>query len=459
MPDDVSRQRIPPNDMKAEQAVLGGVMLDNRSIHEVMEILGKSDYFYFDSHKAVYEGILKLADQAEPIDMLTVKDALEKIGKLDMAGGFEYLTELASMVPTAAHAARYARIVREKALLRSALSVGFDILAEAYDEPENVENFLDGIEKRFSEVQQERLGQSFDKVGSVVNEAIKRIEELDASTGSIIGVPTGFYDIDKKTTGLLPGSLVILAARPSMGKTSLALNIAMNAAIDHGKRVGFFSLEMTAVELVIRMLCSLARVDSQKFKTGRLNDQEWINLTEAADRLREAPIYIDDDSFLSITEFKGKARRMAQNYGVDIVILDYLQLMNMSTGVIRRDAGRQEEISYISRSLKGLAKELQIPVLTLSQLNRELEKRQDKHPQMSDLRESGALEQDADVIMFIYRDVVHNPDNTEKENVAEVNIAKQRSGPTGPVDLRYFKKYTLFENFRSDDDVEGYEPL
>ncbi|RJO68068.1 MAG: replicative DNA helicase [Myxococcales bacterium] len=451
---DPSLQRVPPHSVDAEQAVLGGVLLDARSVNEVMELVHPED-FYLESHRCIYQAIAELSNHAEPIDLVTLKDRLEKLGKLETAGGVEYLSELASRVPTAAHARSYARLIKEKSLLRRAIAAGLDIVGEGFDDPPDIEEYLDQAEKKIFEVTQDKIERPFFPIRELVSEAFKRIETLDAQKGGVSGVPTGFHDLDRMTSGLQPAELIIVAARPSMGKTSLALNIALTAALEQKLSVGIFSLEMSRQELVIRMMCTLAKVDSQKFRTGHLDDKEWMRLVDAADRLNETRVYIDDTAALTVVALRSKARRMKMLHGLDMVIVDYLQLMQGSLGR-KREASREQEISDISRSLKGLAKELEIPVMGLSQLNRDLEKRQDKRPQMSDLRESGAIEQDADVILFIYRDIVYNPENTDKENLAEILLSKQRSGPTGKVELRYTREFTLFENYISDEDADSY---
>lgn len=448
-------QRIPPHSIEAEQAVLGGVMLDSRRINEVSEML-MAEHFYMDSHRKIYKAILELSQKGDPIDLLTVKSMLDKHGTLEDVGGIEYISELSGKVPTAANAGTYARLIREKAILRRVIEAGLDIVSEGFEEPAEVEEYMDSVEKRIFEISAEKIARPFYSIKEIVSDAFRRIEELDAATGEVTGVPSGFYKLDRITTGFHPSQLLIVAARPAMGKTSFALNMAQNAALNHGKTIGIFSLEMSRQELVIRMLCSLAKVDSQKFRLGSLDDNEWMRLSEAADKLNDAPILIDDSADLNQISLRSKARRMKSQYGLDMIVIDYLQLM--SAYGMNKSANREQEISTISRSLKGLSKELEIPVMALSQLNRDLEKRQDKHPQMSDLRESGAIEQDADMIMFIYRDIVYNPDNVDLETVAEIKVAKNRAGPTGDIDLRYFREYTLFENFVSEDEYGGYEP-
>ncbi len=452
MPSDPLLQRVPPHSIDAEQALLGGILIDANSLNMVTEIV-RPEHFYQESHRHIFTAVLELSSQAAPIDLVTLKDRMEKAGVLDTVGGVEYLAELAARVPTAAHATAYARLIREKALLRNIIHAGMEIVGEGFDDPPDVEDFVDRMEKRLFDISQEKIEQPYRQIKDVVHEAFKRIEELDSHVPGAGGVNTGFYELDRMTSGLQPSELIIVAARPAMGKTSLALNIATHAALNVGAKVGVFSLEMSRNELVIRMMCALARVDSQNFRTGRLNDKEWVDLSTAADRLSATEIFIDDAADLNIMALRSKARRMKMMHGLDLVIVDYLQLMR---GVgLGRDASREQEISQISRSLKGLAKELEIPVMALSQLNRDLEKRQDKRPQLSDLRESGAIEQDADVIIFIYRDSYYNPDKVEEENNAEVIVAKQRSGPTGKAEVRYFRQYTLFEN-ASDEDDDAY---
>ena len=445
--------KIPPNAPEAEQNVLGSVLLDSQAINLVVDRL-RSEHFYSEVHKRIYDAILDLSSRAQPIDLITLQDALRKTGQLELVGGLEYLVELAEKVVTTANLNSHATLIREKAMLRAMIKAGLDISAEGYEEPPDIEEYIDRSEKRVFDVAQDKIQRPYVAIQEVVNEAIKRIEELDKKTSDVTGIASCYYDLDHLTSGFHPGELTVLAARPSMGKTSLALNIALNAALEARQSVGIFSLEMSRQELVIRMLCSLAHVDSQKFRRGRLDHEEWLRLSGAADKLYDARIYLDDSSSINYISLRSKARRMKAMHGLDMVIVDYLQLMQAATS--GRESNREQEIAQTSRALKGLAKDLSIPVITLSQLNRDLEKRADKRPQLSDLRESGAIEQDADNIIFIYRDVVYNPENTAEENIAEIILAKQRAGPTGVVKLRYAAEWTLFQNMTHDEEFDPF---
>lgn len=444
--------RVPPQALEAEQAVLGGILLDSRVVNEVSEIV-EPGHFYRENHAQIYQAMLDLSAVNAPIDALTLQDRLSKMGVLEQVGGVEYLGELASRVPSAINAPIYATLIREKYILRGLITAGQTIVGEAYNEPPDVELFVDQAEQQIFAIAQQKVQQPFVPIKRIINEAIARIEKLEAQENVISGVPTGFYAMDKMMSGLQPDELIILAARPSMGKTSLALNMALNAALEHNKSIGFFSLEMSKLELTIRLLCSLGQVDSQRFRTGKLSDKEWMKLTGAADRLSRANIYIDDSAGQSEMAVRSKARRMQRQHGLDAIFIDYLQLMSATR--LSRDSKREQEISQISRALKALAKELHVPVVALSQLNRDLEKRQDKRPIMSDLRESGAIEQDADVILFIHRDIQYDKEAVDKQFDAEVIIAKQRNGPTGKVSLRYVAEYTLFQNISTNEGPSG----
>lgn len=448
MPTNTAQYKVPPHSNDAEQAVLGAVLLDQRTINVAAEML-RPEHFYRDTHAKIFQAMLDLSAQNAPIDALTLQDRLAKMGALEQIGGVEYLVDLAARCPSATNAKSYAEMIRETSIVRRMIQAGQTITGEGFDEPGDVSEYIDRSEKLVFDVANERTEQPYLPIKRLVNEAILRIEELEHTTGGISGVPTGFYALDKMTSGLQPGELIILAARPAMGKTSLALNMAISAAVDHGKSVGIFSFEMTRIEMTIRLMCSIAKIDSQKFRNGALSDSEWIKLTSAAEKLSRARIYIDDTAGQSEMAIRSKARRMQAQHGLDLIVIDYLQLMTASR--TSRESKREQEISQISRSLKALAKELHLPVLALSQLNRDLEKRADKRPQMSDLRESGAIEQDADVILFIYRDIVYDKEAVDKKNDAEVIISKQRSGPTGTVYLRYVPEFTLFQNTVGDE--------
>jgi replicative DNA helicase len=444
-------RRVPPQNIEAEQSVLGAVLLDNDAINQALEIVTAED-FYRESHREIFRAMVALIEHLQPVDAITLTDALRTRGVLEAIGGAGYIAELAAGVPTAANIAHYARIVREKAVLRGLASVATEIASGAYDSPSNVDEFLDESEHKIFEISERRIRQSFHSMNELTRESLKLIEQLYEKKELVTGVPTGFLDLDRLTAGLQPADLVIIAARPSMGKTALALNIAAYAAIEAEPRVGvaFFSLEMSKEQLVLRMLCSEGRVDSSKARAGFLGERDFPKLAQAAARLSEAPIFIDDSSDTSPIVLKAKCRRLMRerNSNLGLIIVDYLQLMRSA----RPGESREKEIAEISRSLKGLAKELRVPVIALSQLNRQVETRPDRRPLLADLRESGAIEQDADVIAFVYRDEMYHRDSKEP-GVAEIIIAKQRNGPTGTAKLTYLNQYTRFENYAPEDQV------
>lgn len=433
--------RIPPQNIEAEQSVLGAMLLDKEALSNVAEIISSQD-FYRDDHKEIFEAIMDLYERAEPIDLITVSEQLKARGSLDGIGGLEYLTNLANAVPTTANAKHYAKIVEEKSILRRLIRVSSEIVNMSYEASEEVSYVLDKAEKNIFDVLQKRNAQGFSPIKEVLIDTFNRLEELYNNKGFVTGIATGFTDLDYKTAGLQNSDLILIAARPAMGKTSFVLNIAQYAAI-HGKvPVAIFSLEMSKDQLVNRMLCSEAMVDSQKIRTGKLEDSDWQKVARALGPLSEAPIYIDDTPGVTAMEIRAKCRRLKIEKNLGLVVIDYLQLMQ---GRSRGNDSRQQEISEISRSLKILAKEINVPVLTLSQLSRAPEQRADHRPILSDLRESGAIEQDADIVMFLYRDDYYNPD-TEKKNIAEAIIAKHRNGSTGTVELAWLGQYTKFAN-------------
>ncbi len=442
--DDIFK-RVPPQNIEAEQSVLGAILLDNDAVNVAIEALGPDD-FYRESHREIFRAMVDLTEHNRPVDAITLSEALRIKNVLEAIGGAAYIAELAACVPTAANASHYARIVREKSVLRALASTATEIASGAYDSPANVEEYLDGAEHRIFEISERRIRQSFHPMSELTRESLKLIERLYENKELVTGVPTGFTDLDRLTAGLQPSDLIIIAARPSMGKTALALNICAHAALDADPKVGvaFFSLEMSKEQLVLRMLCSEARVDSSKARAGFLSGRDFPKLAEAAARLAEAPIFIDDSSDTSPIVLKAKCRRLMRerNSRLGLVIVDYLQLMRSA----RPGEAREKEIAEISRSLKALAKELKVPVIALSQLNRQVETRPDRRPLLADLRESGAIEQDADVIAFIYRDEMYHRDSKEP-GVAEVIIAKQRNGPTDTAKLTYLSQYTRFENY------------
>ncbi len=452
MADDILR-RVPPQNLEAEQSVLGAILLDNDAINQTIEILNPED-FYREAHREIFRAMVALVDKGQPVDGITLTEALRTQNVLEAIGGPGYIAELASAVPTAANVAYYARIVREKSVLRSLASTATEIVAGAYDAPGDVDQYLDEAEHRIFEISERRIRQAFHTMQEVTRASIALLERLYERKELVTGVPTGFTDLDRLTAGLQPSDLVIIAARPSMGKTALALNLATYAATEADPPVGvaFFSLEMSKEQLALRMLCAEARVDSAKARAGFLGERDFPKLAQAAARLSDAPIYIDDNSDTSALVLKAKCRRLMRerNSRLGLIIVDYLQLMRAA----RPGESREKEIAVISRSLKALAKELRVPVIALSLLNRQVETRPDRRPLLADLRESGAIEQDADVIAFVYRDEMYHRDSKEP-GVAEIIIAKQRNGPTGTAKLTWLSQYTRFENYAPEADLYG----
>jgi len=440
--------KIPPQNVEAEQAVLGSILLKADVFGTVLEIL-KSEDFYKEAHRLIYEAMIDLFDRNEPQDLLTVSNLLRSTNRLEKAGGSSYLATLTAMVPVTANIGSYAKIIRDKAILRNLISVNTDIAGRCYEDQNDIDILVDEAEQAIFEIAGKKGGQNFTPVKHIVPKAFAAVEQLYKRKELITGVPTGYLEIDKMTAGLQPSDLIILAARPSMGKTSFAMNIAQHAALVEKTGVAVFSLEMSKEQLVMRLLSSVGRIDSQRIRTGKLRSEDWPKLTRAVGMLESAPIYIDDTPAISVLEMRAKVRRLAAQHDINLIVVDYLQLMRGRSGI----ENRTQEISEISRSLKALAKEHHVPVIALSQLNRGLESRTDKRPMMSDLRESGAIEQDADVICFIYRDEVYNKseDNPDK-GLAEIIIGKQRNGPTGIVRLAFIKEYTMFENLSGYDD-------
>lgn len=443
-----SSDRLPPQNLEAEQSVLGGMLIDNETVHRVIEILRPED-FYRPAHRLIYQAILALYESSEPSDLVTITNWLKREQKLDQVGGPAYLSLLVDQVPTTANISHYARIVYDRAILRHVIAGAGEIIQQGYNAKGDVDTYLDQAEKIIFEIAQRKFNKSFTHVKDIVKDSFKMIEKLYEKKESITGVPTGFTEFDKMTAGLQPSDLIIIAGRPSMGKTALALNMAGYAAVEAGYRVAVFSLEMSKEQLVQRLLCSEGRVDSSKLRSGFLTDSDWPKLTRAAGALSEAQLYIDDGAAQSVLEMRAKCRRLEREKGLDLIVVDYLQLMR---GNSKYQESREREISDISRSLKALAKELHVPVVALSQLNRSVESRQDKRPQLSDLRESGAIEQDADVIAFVYRDEVYNKETPDK-GTAEIIIGKQRNGPIGTARLAFLNQYTRFENLSHVDSM------
>lgn len=434
--------RIPPQSIEAEQSVLGSMLIDKEVVPVVMEILKPED-FYRPDHREIYSVIIELFDKAQPIDLITVSERLKLHGKLELVGGLEYLSYIATEVPTTANVKHYSKIVEEKSLLRKLIKASSDIIDLGFSASEEVSYILDRAEQSVFDILQKRSSQGFVPIKDVLVDTFNNLEELYNNKGNVTGIPTGFTDLDYKTSGLHNSDLILIAARPAMGKTAFALNLAQNAAVHSHVPVVIFSLEMSKDQLVNRILCSEAMVDSNKMKTGKLEDNDWQKVAEALAPLSEAPIFIDDTPGVSITEIRAKCRRLKLEHNLGLVVIDYLQLMQGSGK--SKGENRQQEISEISRSLKILAKEINVPVICLSQLSRAPEARTDHRPILSDLRESGAIEQDADIVMFLYRDDYYNPE-TDKKNIAEVIIAKHRNGSTGTVELIWLGQYTKFAN-------------
>jgi len=438
---DLSSHKLPPQNIEAEQSVLGGILIENEAINKVMEILSAED-FYRDAHRKIFYALTNLSERDEPADLITLTNELRKINQLDSVGGASYITSLIDSVPTAANIQYYAKIIKEKALLRKLIETSTEIITQSYQDRGEVEEFLDEAERAFFQISEDRVRPSFYPIRYIVKESFKTIEKLFEKKELVTGVPSGFRDLDQKTAGFQRSDLIIVAGRPSMGKTAFCLNLAEYAAIEKRIPVAIFSLEMSKEQLVIRMLCSEAHVEGNRLRTGFLNESDWPRLTLAAGNLSDAPIFIDDSAALSVLELRAKARRLNAEHGLGLIVVDYLQLMKGRA----RTESRQQEISEISRSLKALAKEINIPVIAVSQLSRRTEERQGMRPQLSDLRESGAIEQDADLILFIYRDEVYNrAEDNPNRGKAEVIIGKQRNGPIGKIELAFLDKYTTFK--------------
>lgn len=448
-----AHSRIPPHSLEAEESVLGAILLDNEAVNHAMEKLRPED-FYRPNHRCIFQAMISLTDRQEPIDPITLSAELRKLGLLEQAGDTPYLTRLATLVPSAANVSYYSEVVRNASLRRKMIHTSSVIIDRAFQEDSDIEEFLSISEQDVLAIADERSKEGFTPVSEIVPSSMMVLEKLMDRKESITGTPSGFKDLDDLTAGFQASDLIIVAARPAMGKTALALTMAQFAGIKKNLGVAVFSLEMSKEQLVLRMLCSEARVDSSLVRTGHLGERDFPRMVDAASKVTEAPIYIDDTPGLSVSEVRAKARRLHREQPLSLIIVDYLQLMKSPA----YSKSREQEISDISRNLKGLAKELKVPVIALSQLNRSLESRPNKRPLMSDLRESGAIEQDADVIMFIYRDEVYNEDSADK-GIAEIIIAKQRSGPTGIVRLAFEGRYTRFGNFKYEEEEEHFEAL
>jgi replicative DNA helicase len=450
---DFSSHKLPPQHIEAEQSVLGGILIENEAINRVTEILDADD-FYRDAHGKIFNALINLSERDEPADLITMTNELRKTDQLDSVGGASYLASLIDSVPTAANIEYYAKIVKEKAILRKLIQTSTEIITQSYEDRGDVEGFLDEAERAIFEISEKRVRPSFYPIREIVKASFATIEKLFQKKEAVTGVPSGFKELDRMTAGFQPSDLIIIAGRPSMGKTAFCLDVAEYAAIDNKIPVAIFSLEMSKEQLVIRMLCSQAHVEGTRLRTGYLNESDWPKLTIAAGNLSEAPIYIDDTAALSALELRAKARRLKADRGLGMVIVDYLQLMKGRARV----ESRQQEISEISRSLKALAKELNIPVIAVSQLSRKTEERTGNRPQLSDLRESGAIEQDADLIVFIYRDEIYNrSEDNPNRGKAEVIIGKQRNGPIGKIDLAFLDKFTTFKDLYKGETENIYE--
>ncbi len=433
--------KIPPHDIEAEQALLGSMLTDQEAVTDAIEILKPED-FYRDDNKYIFEAIFALYSRGEPVDIITVKDELTTMQKFEAVGGIEYLATLPDKVPLVSNAEKYISIVEEKSILRKLIKTADEIQTLGYEQTEEIDNIMDQAEKKIFDIMQGKNQKGYTPIKDVLVETFAELEKLYNQKEPITGVPTGFADLDYKTAGLHDSDLILIAARPAMGKSAFALNIATHAAINAKVPVVLFNLEMSKAQLVNRMLCSEAMVDSNKIRTGKIDEEDWMKLATALGPLSEAPIYIDDTPGISIPEIRAKCRKLKLEKNIGLIVIDYLQLIQ---GSGKRNASREQEISEISRSLKILAKELNVPVVALSQLSRAAEARQDHRPMLSDLRESGAIEQDADIVMFLYRDDYYNPDS-EKKNIAEIILAKHRSGSTGTVELLWMGNYTKFAN-------------
>ena len=439
--------RVPPHSIEAEQSVLGGLLLDNAAWDKIADMVSADDFYRFD-HRLIFQHIVKLINASRPADVITVFESLTSAAKAEEAGGIAYLNALAQNTPSAANIRRYAEIVRDRGVLRKLITVSDEITSAAFNpQGKEVKQMLDEAESKIFAIAEEgaRGNQGFQEIQPLLTQVVERIDELynRDNQNDITGVPTGFVDLDRMTSGLQPGDLIIVAGRPSMGKTAFSVNIGETVAIESGLPVAIFSMEMGGTQLAMRMLGSVGRLDQHRLKTGRLNDDDWPRLTHAIQKMNEAQVYIDETPALNSIELRARSRRLARTCGkLGLIIVDYLQLMSANSP----GENRATEISEISRNLKGLAKELNCPVIALSQLNRSLEQRPNKRPVMSDLRESGAIEQDADLILFIYRDEVYNPDTPEK-GMAEIIIGKQRNGPIGSVRMTFLGQFTKFENY------------
>jgi replicative DNA helicase len=440
---DISLEKTLPANLEAERSILGAILLDDKAVLTVFETL-KSQDFYLDSHRRVFEKMLQLMHNSRPIDLVTLKDELQRANELESVGGAAYLASLTDGLPRAMNIEYYAEIIKQKSTLRRLIQISSETMARSYQDEDPAEEILQTVEKTIFEIASQQFQSGFSAVAPVVSDVFKQIEELSNRKTPVTGLETGFVDLDRITAGLHPSDLIIIAARPGLGKTSLCLNIAEHLAIRNHKSVGIFSLEMSKEQLVKRLLCSEARIDAHRVNTGYLNKEDWHRLSRTSGDLSETRIFIDDSANIKVPELRSKARRLSMEHGLDLIIVDYLQLMSGSNV---RYENRTQEISQISRGLKGIAKELAVPLIAVSQLSRAVESRTGEHrrPQLSDLRESGSIEQDADLVLFIYREDMVNP-NEENDGLAELIIGKQRNGPTGTIKLAFSKQFTKFDN-------------
>jgi replicative DNA helicase len=437
--------RLPPQNIEAEQSVLGAILLENEAISPAIENLAPDD-FYKEAHKQIFLAMLDLYGKSEPIDLITLTEQLSKKEVLEKVGGASYLSSIASMVPTAANTKHYSKIVKEKATLRNLITTATEIITTAYDSEQNVNEVLDQAESKIFSISETMVKQSYVHVKDVLKDTIEMVDKLYNKKELITGLPTGFMDLDEATTGFHPGDLIVIGARPGMGKTAFCLNVVTNAAISDKRPIAVFSLEMTKEQLVLRMICSEAEVDSKAVRSGYHSKEDYRKLVNSAGRLADAPIYIDD-SFNTVLDIRAKSRRLKSEHGLGLIVIDYLQLMSGTSNI-----AREQVISEISRSLKALAKDLSVPIIVISQLNRSCEMRgTDKRPLIADLRESGAIEQDADIILFLYRGEYYPDVKDAEAGMAELNIAKQRNGPTKRIKLSFIDKYTKFKNYTAQD--------
>jgi replicative DNA helicase len=439
---DITLERTLPNNLEAERSVLGAILLDDKAMFTAQELLRKED-FYLEGHRRIFEKMFSLTASSRPIDLITLKEELQRTDELESAGGAAYLASLTDGLPLAANIEHYVNIVKEKATLRRLIQISSEVMSRGYQSEDSPQQILEDVERAIFQIANQQFRTGFQTIDILVSEVYKQVEEVSHRKSPVTGIETGFTELDKMSAGLHAADLIIVAARPGLGKTSLCLNIAQHAAIKRGQIIGIFSLEMSREQLVKRLLCAEAEVDSHKVNTGYLNKEDWSRLGRAAAELSQTKIFIDDSAGISIVEMRSKARRLKHEHGLDLLIVDYLQLMS---GATQRYENRTQEISQISRGLKALAKELSVPVVAISQLNRAVESRgRDHRPQLSDLRESGSIEQDADLVLFIYREELQNP-TEENSGIAEIIVGKQRNGPTGKFELAFIKQFTKFAN-------------